>query len=358
MKTLVHIVGTRPNFIKAAPIINAAKSYNNILIHTGQHYDSNMSTIFFDELNIPNPDYYLNVSRSSPTAQISDIMSQCESIFDQIQPDHILVYGDVNSTLAAAIVANKMGISLIHIESGLRSYDKTMPEEINRIIVDSISDVLMLTSREAFGNLRSENIVHDKCYFIGNTMIDTLVSLQHKFDKSNVLHKLNLQSKQYILFTLHRPSNVDNKQSLNEIVNSIIKLSSKYKCIFPIHPRTQTNLQKYNLLDKLLETDNIVVIQPQGYFDFMCLQKNAKLVVTDSGGVQEETSYFNVPCLTMRDNTERPVTVTHGTNILLGSDFSQLVDAVEKHKTSGISNIELWDGNSAERIIKILDSLT
>ena len=357
MKTVIHIIGARPNFIKASPLIKKMQklNVNNLVLHTGQHYDKNMSKVFFDELKIPTPDYNLNAGGGSHTKQTANIMIGCERYFLENNPDLVIVYGDVNSCVAASLVASKMGIKIAHVESGLRSYDRKMPEEINRILTDSISDFLFLTSEDALDNLVKEGISEDKCFLVGNTMIDSLVEFESKFDLSNILHKLKLKKSMYSLITLHRPSNVDNKSDLKFMMDSIVKVSKNIKCVFPVHPRTKNNLQKFNLYNKYNSLDNLEIINPLGYIDFMCLQKNSKFIITDSGGIQEESSYFKVPCLTSRDNTERPITISNGTNKLIGANYKNIVKETLNINYDITSNINLWDGFSSDRIIKILE---
>lgn len=355
MKTIIHVVGARPNFIKAAPLIaEIEKSWDveNLIIHTGQHYDHNMSQQFFDELNIPKPDYNLNAGGGSHAKQTADIMVGCEKIFQEKLPEFIIVYGDINSCVAAAMVAKKLHIKVVHIESGLRSYDRKMPEEINRVMTDSISDILFVTCQDGVDNLIKEGI-YSNVHLVGNTMIDSLVNFKDKFNTSSILDTLNIIKGEYILSTLHRPSNVDDQHSLYSLMSTMEKMAKDNVVVFPIHPRTKNNLQKYNIFKKYNSIKNLKIIEPQGYIDFMCLQKNAKLIITDSGGIQEESSYFQTPCLTVRDNTERPVTITHGTNKLIGADYKNIIPQIGlmENKTS---NIDLWDGKSSKRIVKIL----
>tara|TARA_R110000851_G_scaffold212170_6_gene364849 strand:- start:1146 stop:2240 length:1095 start_codon:yes stop_codon:yes gene_type:complete len=356
-KNIIHVVGARPNFIKATPVIKVIgerTEHNNILLHTGQHYDNNMSKIFFDELNIPEPNYNLGVGSGSHAKQTSEIMLKCEKIFQKEAVDYVIVYGDVNSSMAAAVTAVKLHIPVIHIESGLRSFDKTMPEEVNRIITDHLAEILFVTSVDGVYNLSNEGIPNQKMHLVGNTMIDTLVKLEDKFDESIILNKLNLTKRDYILITLHRASNTDDSTELRKIMESFVDISKETKCVFPIHPRTKTNLIQFNMYEEYLNVDNLHIIEPLGYIDFMCLQKNAKLIVTDSGGIQEESSYFGVPCMTMRDNTERPVTITSGTNKLMSSDFTRLPNEIIKFNYSKTNDIYLWDGKASERIFNIL----
>ena len=347
MKTVIHIVGARPNFIKAAPLVQEMNKLNihNLLVHTGQHYDYNMSDKFFEELDIK-PDHFLHAG-----SDVTSIMKECETLFNKVQPDLVIVYGDVNSTVAATFIAKKMQIQVAHIESGLRSYDRTMPEELNRIVTDSISDYLFVTCWDGIANLKKEGIEGpQKCFMVGNTMIDTLIKLESIFDQSNILNEHKLTNKDYVLVTMHRPSNVDDKQSLNRLVDAIHKISCMYDIVWPLHPRTALKLKLFGIKVSPV----IKCIPPAGYVDFMCLQKNAKLIITDSGGVQEESSYFNVPCLTVRENTERPVTCDFGTNKLIGIDYTNIESEIEKIDYSVKSTIDLWDGNSSERIVKIL----
>ena len=359
MKTIIHIVGARPNFIKAAPLIKSISDLNvrNLVVHTGQHYDHNMSQQFFDDLEIPKPDYNLGLGGGSHAVQTANIMMQCEQVFIKESPDCVIVYGDVNSCIAAALVAKKLHIQVVHIESGLRSFDTKMPEEINRIITDSISDQLFVTCKDGVDNLIKEGKSIDCIHLVGNTMIDSLVKFQSKFDTSSILSSMNIQSKKYILSTLHRPSNVDNKNSLIELMESMKAISNNNIVVFPIHPRTKSNLQKFNIFKKYNSIDSLKIIDPLGYIDFMCLQKNAKLIITDSGGIQEESSFFNVPCLTVRDNTERPITTTMGTNKLIGSNYKNILSELDIVNYNQNSNINLWDGSTASRIVQILKGI-
>ena len=357
MKTLVHIVGARPNFIKAAPLINKLdkEPINNIIVHTGQHFDYNMSKTFFEELNIPKPNYHLGAGGGSHTTQTVNIMLGCERVFNELKPDGVIVYGDINSCMGASIVASKMHlegmdkITIIHVESGLRSGDKEMPEELNRIITDSLADILFVTSEDAITNLTGKNF-----FLVGNTMIDSLINMNSKINKSNIKNELSLQN-DYALITMHRPSNVDSKESLQKLMDEIVKLSKRIQCIMPLHPRTKQKLSNFGIWKYYKTQPNLKIIEPVGYLDFMNLQKNAKVIVTDSGGVQEESSYFNVPCLTVRENTERPITITHGTNKLIGTSYTNIVSEYEKiDKTVQYSNIKFWDGKAANRIVNIL----
>ncbi|MAG26298.1 UDP-N-acetylglucosamine 2-epimerase (non-hydrolyzing) [Candidatus Pacearchaeota archaeon] len=363
MKKVIHIIGTRPNFIKAAPVIKSLNnSYNieNIVLHTGQHYDYNMSGTFFKDLGISQPDINLGLGGGTHATQTANIMIGCERVFSEVRPDMVIVYGDVNSCVAATIVASKMHLEdneidkilVIHIESGLRSNDRSMPEELNRIVTDSLSDYLFVTCEDAIDNLVKEGIPKEKYFFVGNPMIDSLVEFEDKFDTSDVLNEYDLKIKEYALITLHRPFTVDDKSRLMEMMDSLVEVSEDIKCIFPIHPRTRNALVKIDLYN--FYKSRILMTEPLGYIDFMCLQKNAKFVITDSGGVQEESSYFNVPCLTMRDNTERPITINDGTNELIGTDYMKILKRIKSINYNKKTNIKLWDGRSSDRIVKIL----
>ena len=354
--TFIHIVGARPNFIKAATLVkylNTKSRLQNLLVHTGQHYDHNMAGKFFEELNLK-PDIFLNSLKSgTDIANTADIMMKCENIFKKYQPTAVIVYGDVNSTLAASIVAKKLKIKIVHIESGLRSFDRNMPEEINRIITDSISDIHFTTCQDGINNLINEGHNISNIHMVGNTMIDTLVRLKNKFIESNILKDNLLIKKKYVLITLHRPSNVDQKESLKALLEVLCNLSSKYTIVFPMHPRTLKNIEKFELTE-LKNISNVIYLPPVGYIDFMKLQMDAKLIITDSGGIQEESSYFNVPCLTIRDNTERPITIDKGTNKLIGTDYNNIINEIEKINFNKKSNIKYWDGKSSVRISNLL----
>ena len=365
MKTVIHIVGTRPNFVKAAPIIaemERAGNIKNLVVHTGQHYDDKMSGIFFSELGISKPHYNLNIGGGSHAVQTAGIMVGCEQIFIECDPNFIVVYGDVNSCLAAALVASKMGIPIAHIESGLRSYDRTMPEEINRVITDSISTVLFLTSFDAMANLNREGVDTDCCYVVGNTMIDSLVRLSEEFDKSKILNTLSLEKKTYALATFHRPSNVDTAHGLEKIIDifsEISKLNKELKIVFPVHPRTLNNIKKFNLFDRMNQIDNLLIEKPLGYLDFISSMRDSLFVLTDSGGIQEETTFLDVPCLTYRENTERPITVELGTNILVSSitDIVENIKSIMNGTYKRAKAIEYWDGKAATRVAKILNEV-
>ena len=354
MAKFIHVIAARPNFIKAAPLIKAMRysSLETLVVHTVQHYDPNMSDTFLNQLGILPLDYHLTCGVGSHAKQVGNTMIELEQIFLKEKPKGVIVYGDVNSTLAASLAASKIHIPIIHVESGCRSYDNTMPEEINRILVDRIANILFTTSEDALDNLTKEGVDPSKCFFVGNTMIDSLVEFQNKFLSSTILSKLDLKPKKYNLCTFHRPSNVDNKVVLEELMNSLVQIHQETPCVLPLHPRTKNNLKKYKLYDKY--SNLLKFIPPQGYFDFMCLQQNAYTILTDSGGIQEESSYFNVPCLTLRTSTERPVTITNGTNKLIGVDYSNLKKEYQNINRNKKSHLNLWDGKTSRRIIQVL----
>ncbi|NHZ85043.1 MAG: UDP-N-acetylglucosamine 2-epimerase (non-hydrolyzing) [Planctomycetia bacterium] len=351
---LIHVVGARPNFMKAAPVwkaINKMTDFNQILIHTGQHYDKLMSDIFFKELQIPLPDYNLNIGSSTHARQTAAIMIKFEELVNELLPDLVLVYGDVNSTVATAMVCSKLSIPIVHVEAGLRSFDRRMPEEINRLITDQLADLLFTPSKDGDDNLIKEGIPESKIHFVGNVMIDTLVRLLPNADKPNKFQNL----KQYVLVTLHRPSNVDDARLLKLILQNLEVISKSIPVIFPVHPRTKKMIAE-NKLD-ILNNANFHLIEPLGYLDFLGLMKNATTVITDSGGIQEETTYLSIPCITVRENTERPITISMGTNQLIGQDINRIPDlvshAVNKKKRSNLIP-PLWDGKASERIVEIL----
>tara|TARA_B110000879_G_C11129347_1_gene495300 strand:+ start:496 stop:1569 length:1074 start_codon:yes stop_codon:yes gene_type:complete len=349
-KMIFFVVGARPNFIKVAPLLrnlNDSIDFEFKLIHTGQHYDKMMSSVFFDDLNVNAPDYNLNIHGGSQNTQIAKIMLAFEEICSQDNPNYIFVFGDVNSTLAASITAKKMNIPLIHYEGGLRSFDREMPEEINRLMCDSVTDYFFCTEDSAIKNLLNEGKNPDKIFLVGNLMID---SLFYQVNKSNS----NTNEEDYAVLTMHRPSNVNDTKKLKKLVEILNEISKSIKIIFPVHPRTKKAICSFEL------DDNIVMINPLGYNDFTELWINSKFVITDSGGIQEETTALKIPCLTIRDNTERPITVNQGSSTIVGSDRAKILSNVydilnEKYKVSEVP--KYWDGNSANRILKIMKSL-
>lgn len=355
---IISVVGARPNFIKVAPIHHALSPYKDIehiICHTGQHFDSRMSDVFFNELGLPEPDYNLEISGGTHADQTARIMMAFEEVLLETQPDIVLVVGDVNSTLACSLVAAKLGIKVVHVEAGLRSFDRSMPEEINRMVTDVISDMLFVTEESGTKNLLNEGKSKDQIYFTGNVMIDSLVRLQPKFETSTIFSDLNINPDDYVLCTFHRPANVDSKTFLQELQEVLNTISEKNKVVFPIHPRTRFNLDNWDLLDGF--SNRVLLTEPIGYIDFLALAGKAKLIVTDSGGIQEESTFMGIQCITVRDNTERPVTVEVGTNQLLGRDLQKVCKASLAVLNGEIKKgaiPELWDGKAAERIADIL----
>ncbi|MFN0049234.1 MAG: non-hydrolyzing UDP-N-acetylglucosamine 2-epimerase [Cytophagales bacterium] len=360
-KKIIIVVGTRPNFIKVTQFdkefAKFGSQFDYKLVHTGQHYDYNMSDIFFQQLQIRKPDYFLGTPSGSPTFQIGMIMVELEKVFDIEKPDLVIVVGDVNSTFAAAFTAYKKGIKLAHLESGLRSNDRNMPEEINRILTDEISDLFFVTESSGLKSLKENGKTKNQVKFVGNTMIDTLVAFDGEIDKADILEKLDLQIKNYALITIHRPSNVDEKENLTLTINILTEVAKKLKVVFPIHPRTLKKAEEFGIKSKLTENSNIILTEPLDYFAFQKLVKNCCFVLTDSGGIQEETTFRQVPCLTLRKNTERPSTVEIGSNELLEFDIKAIMNKVEeiiagKFKKGSIP--PLWDGKATERIVQVL----
>lgn len=353
------IAGARPNFVKIAPIIHAINEANRLgakiefrLVHTGQHFDEKMSESFFRDLNIPKPDINLECGGGSQAEQTAGIMCAFEKELENYRSDYVLVVGDVTSTMACSIVAKKLGVKVIHVEAGIRSYDLGMPEEINRIVTDSITDIFFTTSKWAGENLRKSGISDDKIHFVGNVMIDTLNANMHRFRKPSFFEELNLASHKYLVLTLHRPSNVDEIDKLKGLIETVIENSQDDKIIFPMHPRTAKMFVQMQLDEKKLK-----IVDPLSYLEFNYLVKNARGVVTDSGGITEETTVMNVPCLTLRETTERPETIDVGTNELVGTDLKEIQKYLDKLYRSDWKkgNIpELWDGNSAQRIVDVL----
>ncbi len=361
MIKIICVCGARPNFIKIAPIMHTLKANGNFevfLVHTGQHYDRNMSKLFFDDLNIPRPDINLEVGSASHAAQTAKIMKRFEPVVLDFKPDYVLVVGDVNSTIACGLVAVQLGVKLIHVEAGLRSFDRTMPEEINRVLTDAISHLLFVTEPSAVENLKNEGIDPKKIHFVGNVMIDTLLANCEKADESDVLSILKLSSGEYGVVTLHRPSNVDDPNMLAEIIASFEVIEKEMKLVFPIHPRTRDNIKGSELQKRVQAMQNLLLIEPFGYLDFLCLMSKAAFVLTDSGGIQEETTVLGIPCMTLRENTERPVTITEGTNRLVPSTTEDILKSFREiknaHKEGSHSTPNLWDGKAAQRIVQVI----
>lgn len=359
------IVGARPNYMKVAAVYRAlqpyAKAITPRLVHTGQHYDEKMSDIFFRELELPQPDIYLGVGSGLHGEQTGKIMIAYEQAIVTDRPDLVLVAGDVNSTMACSLVAVKLHLKVGHIEGGLRSRDWSMPEEINRIVTDRVADYLFTTSRDADENLRQEGIPAERIYFVGNTMIDSLYYYLPKIAQRQTLQQYNLQAGQYILVTLHRPANVDDARTLVGILEVLIQLQEKLPVIFPMHPRTRKMLREYGLEEWISRSKQLHITEPLGYLDFLKLETEAKLVLTDSGGIQEETTVLGIPCLTLRENTERPITIWEGTNELVGCDPQRILSRAQAILDGEVKKgkiPELWDGHAGERIAQILLDLT
>lgn len=360
---IANVVGARPNFMKVAPIhrrMQRSFDFEPILIHTGQHYDEKMSKTFFIDLEMPEPDVYLGVGSGSHAEQTAAVLVKMETILLEQKPDVLLVVGDVNSTVAATMAAAKLHIPTAHVEAGLRSFDRSMPEEINRMLTDAVADYLFVTEQSGLDNLKHEGVADDRVHFVGNCMIDSLVEHLEKASKLPTLSEYNLEPKKYAVMTLHRPSNVDDKSVLQNIFATLNVIQKDMPIIFPIHPRTQKMLAKFNL-DKAVENmPNLIITGPLGYLPFLQLMSQARLMITDSGGIQEETTYLQVPCLTLRENTERPITVKVGTNQLVGMVSEDILAGYQKASNSAFENASippLWDGMASKRIVDILSTL-
>ena len=351
---ILHVVGARPNFMKVAPVHRALTTrpgVKQMLVHTGQHYDVNMSDVFFQQLSIPSPDVNLGVGSGSHGKQTAEIMIGFEDLVQKQRPDIVLVYGDVNSTVAAALVCAKLGIKIGHVEAGLRAFDRTMPEEINRLVTDQLADMLFTPSEDGDKNLAKEGVPKEKIFLVGNVMIDTLVRLLPSAQAAS----LDGVPEKYILVTLHRPSNVDDPAGLTALLGALAKISQQIPVVFPVHPRTRQRIKDLAL--NLPSSDRLVLLEPRPYIEFLALQSRATAVATDSGGIQEETTFLGVPCITVRENTERPVTVTQGTNVLVGRDLNALdreVQNVLAGKSKPHRIPPLWDGKASERIAAII----
>lgn len=365
MKNILIVVGTRPNYIKVTQFKRIAEQhfagqFNIKIVHTGQHFDKSMADVFFQQLDIW-PDFFLNIPQASANVQMGEIMIRLEKmITEAFQPDLILVPGDVNSTLAAGLTAYKMGITLGHLESGLRSFDRSMPEEINRILVDEISDHFFVTEQSGIDNLVKEGKEASKIHFVGNTMIDTLVAFEDKIAQSSVMEDYDLKTNAFILMTIHRPATVDNKSGLKELIALLREIPKDQKIVFPIHPRTLNNINEFGLKEDFSAIENLILTGPLDYFSFQNLIHNCKMVLTDSGGIQEETTFKVKPCLTLRPNTERPSTIEIGSNTLLDFDKVKILDKIgeinsDNYKEGRVP--KFWDGKATERILKIISEL-
>lgn len=354
---ILHVLGARPNFVKMAPVILECKKrgLSQFVVHTGQHYDKQMSDVFFQDLNFPQPDINLKVQSRSSLSQIAEIMSAFEKVCLKVKPSLIVVPGDVNSSLACAVTASKLNIPLAHLEAGLRSFDSKMQEEKNRIVIDHLCDLLFVTEKSGAENLIREGIAKEKIYFCGNTMMDSLKKNYKSIRNRKAYEKMGLKRKKYILMTMHRPENVDSDSMFENIVEIIRKVSSQWSVVIPVHPRI--SVQQMRVLKKI---KNLYVFNALGYLDFVSVMKSARLVLTDSGGVQEETTYLGVPCLTLRNNTERPITVQKGTNQVVGLNPAKVlkeIDAVLEKKADKKSKavLQYWDGKSSKRIVSVIE---
>jgi UDP-N-acetylglucosamine 2-epimerase (non-hydrolysing) len=357
---IVVVAGARPNFMKIAPLMEEFRAYPNIetiLVHTGQHYDEKMSDLFFQQLGIPQPDTNLGIGSGSHAQQTAEVMKAFEPVVLQRRPDAVLVVGDVNSTVACGLVAVKLGVKLLHVEAGLRSFDRSMPEEINRLLTDAISHLLFCSEPAAVENLRCEGISGDRVHLVGNVMIDTLLKHREAAERSGILEQLGLAKNTYVVVTMHRPSNVDNVASLRNLLQILEVVQQDTPIVFPVHPRTRKNLAAFGLISRLGELPNLRMIQPVGYLDFLKLMSWSTAVFTDSGGIQEETTILKIPCLTLRSSTERPITSEIGSSRVVGSDPQRVLAAWQEVK-EGCWKVPqtppLWDGHAAQRITAII----
>jgi len=362
MLKVINVVGARPNFMKVAPIVEAMKrrerEFAPLIVHTGQHYDAAMSASFFRDLEMPEPDVYLGVGSGSHAVQTAAVMERFEPVVLSEKPDWVLVVGDVNSTLACAIVCSKLGVKLAHVEAGLRSRDRSMPEEINRLLTDQIADLLLTPSADADANLLAEGIPAERIRLVGNVMIDSLLKHLPKSTQSTIREELGLNEREYAVLTLHRPVNVDNPAIFSKILDALGEISQRLPIVFPVHPRTRKTIAELGFAERVAELTKLRLIEPLGYLDFLRLYSGAALVLTDSGGIQEETTVLGIPCLTLRENTERPITVSVGTNKIVGTDSERIVREALAALKGGVRTppaiLPLWDGKTAERIVDAL----
>jgi len=358
-KKILSVVGARPNFMKVAPlhrVLERDDRFHSKIVHTGQHYDEQMSDVFFRQLGLPRPDVYLGVGSGSHAQQTARIMTAFEDIVEEEQPDLVVVVGDVNSTLACALVATKMQVEVAHVEAGLRSGDRRMPEEINRLVTDRIADHLFVTEQSGVDHLRQEGVADEKIHFVGNLMIDSLVQFRETAAETSIVEDLGVQEGDYALMTMHRPANVDHEEGVRKLLQIIKKIAADRSVVFPMHPRTRNRFEEFGLEGALMDIDGLRLLEPLGYLEFLRLMETAAVVVTDSGGIQEETTFLGVPCLTLREHTERPVTIERGTNELLALDPAQVVQRIRAVSTVDPSSDRppYWDGKTAERIVSIL----
>jgi UDP-N-acetylglucosamine 2-epimerase (non-hydrolysing) len=366
MLKIINVVGARPNFMKVAPIVAAMKKHPTeflpLVVHTGQHYDAAMSDAFFGDLDLPKPDVHLGVGSGSHAVQTAAVMEKFEPVVLKEKPDWVLVVGDVNSTIACALVCVKLGIKVAHVEAGLRSRDRSMPEEINRLLTDQIADLLFTPSSDADANLLAEGISAERISFVGNIMIDSLFKNLERARQSKIKDTLDLKEREYAVLTLHRPSNVDDREIFDSILSALEKISHSLPIVFPVHPRTRKTIAEFGLAKRIAAAENLRLIDPLGYLDFLNLYSTARLVLTDSGGIQEETTALGIPCLTLRENTERPITVEMGTNVIVGTDTNRIVSEAMRVLNSSNENHlpqpPLWDGHTADRILAVLQEVS
>ena len=366
MIKVINVVGARPNFMKVAPIVAAMKlrpaRFQPLVVHTGQHYDAEMSDSFFRDLQLPQPDEHLGVGSASHAVQTAAVMERFEPVVLREKPDWVLVVGDVNSTIACALVCVKLGVKVAHVEAGLRSRDRTMPEEINRLLTDQIADLLFTPSPDADANLRAEGIPEERIRFVGNVMIDSLHQNLEYARRSSVREILGVEGGEYAVMTLHRPSNVDVPETFTGILSALETITSRLPVIFPVHPRTRKTIAELGLSERVAAMKNLRVIDPLGYLDFLHLYSGSRLVLTDSGGIQEETTALGIPCLTLRENTERPITVEMGTNIVVGTDPRKIMNATNAALNGAAKKTAqqppLWDGHTSERILDVLEEVS
>ena len=364
MLKVINVVGARPNFMKVAPIVEAMKrrerEFAPLIVHTGQHYDAQMSDAFFRDLGLPEPDIHLGVGSGTHAVQTARVMELFEPVIVREQPDWVVVVGDVNSTLACALVCAKLGVRVAHVEAGLRSRDRAMPEEINRLLTDQLADLLLTPSADADANLRAEGIAPERIRLVGNVMIDSLHAQLERAARSGVRERLSVTGRDYAVVTLHRPSNVDERATLARILAALERIGERVPVIFPAHPRTRQNLARFGLVEEIERRGAVRLIEPLGYLEFLRLYSGARLVLTDSGGIQEETTALGIPCLTLRENTERPITVEMGTNTIVGTDADRIVNAAcaaldaPRDDPPARRLPPLWDGRAADRILDAL----
>ena len=363
MLKVINVVGARPNFMKVAPIVDAMKrrerEFAPLVVHTGQHYDEMMSDAFLRDLNLPEPNIFLNVGSASHAAQTAAVMAKFEPVLLQEKPDWVIVVGDVNSTLACALVCVKLGVKVAHVEAGLRSRDRTMPEEINRLLTDQIADLLFTPSEDANANLIAEGIPEERIRFVGNIMIDSLFAHLDRSKHSTIRSRLGVNEREYALLTLHRPSSVDDREAFTRILAALEQIAERLPIIFPAHPRARNMILEYDLFQQISKMTALRLIEPLGYLDFLNLMSGARVVLTDSGGIQEETTVLGIPCVTLRENTERPITVAMGTNTVAGTNVAKIVAAITRALDGAVNNSAkqvplLWDGKTAERILDAL----